>query len=381
MAVTVVELVPIALRMLFQHPLKMLVTLLGLSVLNVLSHSQMGLLVGWCNTTSAIIRHADSDIWIMADKTTAFDYGRPIPLQRLYQTRSVPGVVWAEGMIMTYSIWQTRDGRHVNVELVGVDDSHVGGPWKMAEGEVSCVDEPHAIVIDELYCDLLGVEHLHDEGELRGTRARVKGISTEIRSFTALPFVFCSLRNARKLDGLYSEDQLTYVLVRGAEGVPIESLIQRVEASVPDVEAIPSDEFAMRTIAYWMLETGAGITVVLTAMLGGLVSAAITSQTLFALVNDNLTSFSMLIALGFSKLKLIAIVMFQGALLGIVAGTIGSVLFAVMAHASATSTIPLETTPSVFTALFLTNVLVSTLSSVVAIRSILSVDPVSIFGA
>ena len=94
----------IAWRILTCKPARTVVTIIGLGVLFFLSIAQVGMLVGWCNTTSAIIRHAQADVWVMAERTPAFDDGTAIPRQRVYQSRTVEGVDWAQGLVM---VWNT----------------------------------------------------------------------------------------------------------------------------------------------------------------------------------------------------------------------------------------------------------------------------------
>ena len=101
----------IALRMLLHNKPRSALTVLGTAVAFFLSASQFGLLVGWCNTNSAIINNADVDVWVMAQQTPAFDYGTAIPRGRIQQVRSIAGVEWAEGLFMAWNIWQRSDGR------------------------------------------------------------------------------------------------------------------------------------------------------------------------------------------------------------------------------------------------------------------------------
>jgi hypothetical protein len=54
--------------------------------------SQLGLMVRSCNTTSAIIRHANANVWAMAGQTSACDHGAGMPKRRILQARTVPGV-------------------------------------------------------------------------------------------------------------------------------------------------------------------------------------------------------------------------------------------------------------------------------------------------
>ena len=257
--------------------------------------------MGWCNTTSAIIRHTDADIWIMAEQTPAFDYGTAIPRQRVYQARSIEGVEWAEGMVMAWNVWQRKDGRRVNVELIGLDRSSVGGPWNMMEGKVEDVHLPDGVIVDELYLSLLGIHQVGDEAEMFDKRAVVRGVSQEIRTFTASPFIFTSLRSAINYDKRYHPDEVTYVLVRCSEGYNPHDVAASMKEAIPHVEVLTTEEFSIRTVKYWMLETGIGITVVLTAILGVLVSVMVASQTLFTVTQENSGNYATLLALGFSR--------------------------------------------------------------------------------
>jgi putative ABC transport system permease protein len=138
-------------QMLAHKPVRLLATWSGLGVLFFLAFVQMGLLVGWCNTVSAIVRHADADVWIMAEQTSSFDLGTAIPRHRVYQARNVAGVSWAEGLFVEANFWQRPDGRRVSVQLVGLDDRCVAGPWDMRQGRPDCVLLPDGVIVDELF--------------------------------------------------------------------------------------------------------------------------------------------------------------------------------------------------------------------------------------
>jgi putative ABC transport system permease protein len=371
--------IAIAIKMLLEKKSRFVLTNAGIGVAFFLSAAQLGLLIGWCNTCSAIVRNAGVDIWVMAPRTQAFDYGTPIPRLRIFQVRNVPGVEWSEGMIMTWNTWQRRDGKQVNVELVGLDDSDVGGPWAMCQGEVEVVHRPDTVIVDELYFDALGVKGTGDEAELLGHRAVVGGTSLHIRTLTASPFVFTSLRSAIRFDGRYRDEEITYVLVRCAAGQNPEEVCDRIAREVPNVEVLTTQQFARRTMRYWMAETGLGATVGITAILGLVVGAVIISQTLFAITQDNLSHYATLLALGFSRKQLAAIVLFQSLLLGSGGVALGSALFACAARASATTPVPLETTHVLTTGLAAASLACCVLASAMSIRSLFRIDPVRVF--
>jgi putative ABC transport system permease protein len=369
----------IAVRMLLQNRSRFVVTVAGIGVAFFLSAAQVGLLVGWCNTTSALIRHAGADVWVMARQTPAYDYGTPIPRTRIYQVRSLDGVAWAEGLFVGWNYWHRPDGSRVNIEVVGLDESSAGGPWRMKAGDLEAVHGPHGVVVDELYLHALGVAEVGDEVEVLDNRAVLGGVCAEVRTFTAAPFVFTSLASAIRYDRRYRDDEITYVLVRCAPGVSPEEVRDAIARQVPAVEALTAHEFAVRTMKYWMLETGVGITVVVTALLGLAVGAVIISQTLFALTQDHLANYATLLALGFSRGQLVRVVLGQSLVLGLAGVGLGTVGFLVAARLSAPTQIPLETTGAVFAAVMGISLGCCLLASFVAVRAVFRIDPVLVF--
>jgi putative ABC transport system permease protein len=337
----------IAWRMLAFHPLRLAMTWAGLGFLLFLSQAQLGMLIGWCATCTAIIRHSGADLWVMAKGTCAFDYGGEIPLSTLYKSRSVPGVLRADPMMMTWNFWQSADGRRTSIELVGLDADAVGGPWNILCGAPDATHIDDGVIIDELYLAMLGVTGLGDEAELYGQRAVVRGICSGIRTLTASPFVFTSLSSARKFDTHYSADEITYVMIRCADLQSMEAVRTRLLNELVGVEVLTGTEFEWRTILYWMLETGLGMTVVLTAALGFAVSTLVGSQVLFAVTQENLANYATLSALGFTAWQHLKCIVCQALLLTLGGVLIALGLFQIAAGATARTPVPLEMTLNV----------------------------------
>jgi putative ABC transport system permease protein len=134
-----------------------------------------------------------------------------------------------------------------------------------------------------------------------------------------------------------------------------------------------------RSVSYWMLETGMGMTVILTAVLGILVTVVVTSQTLFTITQDHLGNYATLLALGFSRGKMLGGVILQGLILSGVGISLGSAAFLSLSRLSARTPIPLETTPAVFTGLVVLSVACCLLGSFLSIKTILRIDPIAAF--
>lgn len=354
-------------------------TVIGISTAFFLAAAQIGLLVGWTNTNSAIIKHAGVDIWVMAKETLTLDYGTGIPRHRIQQVSSVPGVNWAEGMLVGWINWQHPEGKRITVEMIGLDKSNAGGPWDMIAGSLESVHLPETVIVDELSSNVLGFKAVGDEAEIQGQRVVIGGISRGVRTFTAAPFVFTSINNAIDYVPYYQDDEISYVLARISPEQNLLEVRDRIAKEVKNVEVLTTDQFAERSVKYWMLETGVGITVIITALLGLLVGSVIMSQTLFAITQDHIGNYATLLALGFHQQTLKRIVLTQSLILGGLGIATGSLLFVFASNASARTPIPLETTPLVSLGLIVFSLLCCLGASWFSIRAIFKLDPVTVF--
>jgi putative ABC transport system permease protein len=368
-----------ALKMLRHNKGRFTFSVLGLAGLFLLSAAQVGLLVGWCNTITGVMAHAGADVWVMGEGTRAWEYGISLPRQRIYQTRNVQGVAQAEGIYVGWSRWQRPDGQQLSVQMVGLDVNSVGGPWRLVEGRVQDVHLPNSVIIDELFLSALGVKWVGDEVELYGTKATVRGISRGVRTFTASPILFTSMKTAAKYDKTYRRGDTTFVLVKCAPGCSPRQVATAIRATVPGVEALTSDELMTKSILYWLRETGIGLIVLITATLGVVVSAVVTSQTLYNITQDHLSNYATLLAIGFNRGQLAACVLAQGLVLSGLAILIGGLAFQATSVASADTAAPLEMTSTVFAALAAVSLLSCLLGSFLSLRKIFHIDPVAVF--
>ncbi len=369
----------VTLRMLLHNKPRLVMALIGVVFSFILSAALLGLLAGWCDTNSAIIRHAGVDLWLMAPMTEAFDYGTALPRNLIYRARSVPGVAWAEGLYKGWDLWKCPNGKKIMVEVVGLDDSCVGGPWKMREGRVQDMQRPESVVVDSLYLGALGVAKVGDTVEIQGYRSVIAGISSDVRTFTASPFVFMSMRTARRLDARYKPDEVEYVMVRCAPREDPEKVRDLVAAAIPTAEVLTTRQFSVRTVKYWILGTGAGATLVVSAVLGLFVGMVIVSQTLYATTLDHMADYATLLAMGFSRTWIVGVVVAQSLVIGALGVFAGYLLFVEAMALSTTTTLLMETTPLLSAVLVLATFSCCGVASVISVRAVFRIDPVSAF--
>ena len=151
--------------------------------------------------------------------------------------------------------------------------------------------------MDELYKQKLGVTRIGELFEIRGHRARVVGFTRGIRSFTTSPYVFSTFKHAQDFTSV-RQSQTMYMLVKLAPGADLEQVRRAILANVKDVDVHSTSEFSRMTRFYWMFTTGAGVAVLIAAVLGLIVGFVVVAQTIYATTMDHIREYGTLKAMG-----------------------------------------------------------------------------------
>jgi putative ABC transport system permease protein len=265
------------------------------------------------------------------------------------------------------------------VQVVGFDPgSGMGGPWNVVAGAVADLRGEDTVVIDELYKEKLGVTRLGQTAEIAGRRARIVGFTRGIRSFTTTPYVFCTFKNSLNYMRL-AEDQTIYFLVRLKRGAEPETVRQDLLAALGEVEVVTNDELHARTQRYWVLETGAGVTTLLGAVLGLIVGVVVVAQTIYAATVDHIREFGTLKAMGASNGRIYAVIMAQAAISAVMGYIVAIAIAWPVSHASSKSNAPIYLPPEVAGGALLLALAMCTGAALISIRKATSIEPAMVF--
>lgn len=369
----------IACQNLFYDKIRLSVTLTGIIFAVVLITIQLGLFLGFVGTISGVINNSGADVWVASKGVKNFDISRPMSEGKLYEVKSIDGVATAKPMVVSFALWKKPDGGQESIEIVAYDvPSNLGGPWNIILGNTDMLDASDTVIIDRLYMDRLGITQTGQEVEIEGARARVVGFTSGIRSFTTSPYVFTAFRNAARFTAV-QPDQLSYVLVNAADGVSPEELRDRILQRVPHVDVFTTAEFARKTEEYWMLSTGAGVSLLLAALLGFVVGMVVVAQTLYATTMDHIAEFATLKAMGAPNSYIYKILMLQAVIsasLGYGCGMIIS-MYIVKLNTSGDAAIVLP--PVVMGSMLVLTVFMCIFASFISIRKVTTIDPAIVF--
>jgi putative ABC transport system permease protein len=216
--------------------------------------------------------------------------------------------------------------------------------------------------------------------EINGHRARVSGIAVGFASFLGSPYVFTGYQDAVDYLRVPSE-QAMFVLVKAGPGADLLLLRDRMRRRFPNYDVWTRAEFSTRARLYWLVQTGAGGALSLSALLGFLIGIAIVSQTTYATTMENIEEYATLKAMGAARGFVRGVVLLQSLCCGACGALLGF-LAVDPAVSLARSTVTWVFVPRwMFGAVSCATLLMCGLASVVSVRAASRVEPGRVFRA
>ena len=370
---------PLARRNLFHDKVRLAVTLTGIAFSVVLMVVQWGLFRGFSLSTTNVIDHSGADLWMTARNTSYLEQALPFNERKYYQVLATPGVAKAAKYIVHWAIWKEPDGHSESVAIVGCDpDVPLGVPWGMVAGDAQQLKQPNAVIVDRIYVGKLGAPAIGSRAELNGYRARVVGFTNGIHAFTTSPYVFTTFKNALDYTG-FSDNQMNFVLVKAAPGVDIKKLKADLRARLPDNDVYETAEFSAMTRHYWMFTTGAGVAVLMAAVLGLIVGVAVVAQTIYATTMDHIREYGTLKAMGAPNRYVLGVIMTQAAIAALLGYAVGMAVSLFVVRGGETGGAYILLNWQTAAGLLLLTVGMCVTAAIVSVNKILSLDPAMVF--
>jgi putative ABC transport system permease protein len=289
---------------------RFLPAILAVAFSAVLIAVQSGLVLGLLSMMSIPVDKATADVWVGFPGIRSVDLGRPVPERWVVRLAANPEVERAEGAILAFSLWTratqspnttisevcTVIGTRLDRQSLAAAEAIRTNPELLAQ-----MSEFGSVAVDESELGRLGIRGVGDMAEVYGVRIRVVGLVKGYKSLGG-PYVFCSLETARALLR-YEPGSVTYLVGKTRSPGDATRVAERMSL-YPRLAAYSADEFSTRSRMHWLVTTKAGVTVGFTALLGLLVGAVVTSQTLYAATAASQREFATLRAMGIPRWRL-----------------------------------------------------------------------------
>jgi putative ABC transport system permease protein len=318
----------VALKMLLGDSAKYLALVFGVAFATLLMSQQVSIFIGlMTRTANQVLDIREADIWVMDTRVRYVDEVEPLPDAALGRVRSVEGVEWAAPLYKGLAIFRTQDGLINQVSLVGVDDETlVGAPREWLAGDLEALRQPGGIVFDKegaglIWPDADPLTRVGTEAEINDRRVVVTGIADASPPFITFPIAYVRYSEALRLTPP-ARNKLSFVLVRAGDGQDPEALARRITDQT-GLQALTWNQFAWRSVQYYLTRTGIPVNFGITVMLGFVVGAAVTAQTFYLFVIENLRQFGALKAIGATNAQITGMVLLQAAVVGLMGYGLG----------------------------------------------------------
>jgi len=373
----------VALKMLTGNRAKFFGIILGVTFAALLIAQQASIFCGLMLLTTSQIRDIQgAEIWVMDANVQFIDDIKPMSEVELYRVRGVKGVDWAVHLYKGLSRARLQDGNFQQIILLGIDDaSMVGAPSEMIVGNVAGLRRPDAIIIDESGYKQLWPGEPYRVGkifEMNDRRAQVVGVCKARHTFQTFPIVYTRYSQATQF-APQERKVMSFILANPQAGLTAEEVCQRIQSQT-GLQAVTTDQFAWKTIKYYMEKTGIPINFGITVLLGFIVGTAIAGQTFYLFTVENLKQFGALKAMGASNFKLLGMIMLQAAVVAFLGYSLGVGLAAIFGELTRKSAqlaffMPWQVLVGTGAAV----ALISILSSLLSIRKVMVLEPAIVF--
>lgn len=374
----------IAIKMLLGDRAKYMGLVFGVTFATLLMAQQVSIFISlMARTAGAIYAVTENDIWVMDKRVRYIEEVEPMRAVELTNVRSVAGVEWAVPFYKGLATIRMPDGLTQQVQLIGVDDvSLVGICSKKVLGDPQIIRQPQNAMMDinGYYFTWPGQKvALGRYVELNDNRLQVNAICEVHPTFFTFPIMYISYDRAIEITPP-QRNKLPFVLVKVKAGESVEVVKQRISEQT-GLQALTRDEFAWRSINYILERTGIPINFGITIILGAIIGAAITAQTFYIFVVENLKQFAAMKAVGVTNGQLLKLVLTQAAIVGLIGYGMGAGLtatfFAVTADVPALKEFVLHW--QVLAGTFVAITIIVLLSIVFSLRKVFTLDPAIVF--
>lgn len=374
----------LALKMLLGDRAKYTMLVGGLTFSALLMTQQCSVFFGILLWTTSHMSNMRAKIWVADRKVEQANELKAMRDTDLSRVRSVTGVAWAVPMYISVIYSKLTDGNFKPVMMVGLDNTTlVGRPPVLLKGRLEDIRLPNSVIIDELGIKRLSVGRakplgLGDTFEINDKEARIVGICKADRHFFGYPYCYTTYSQALQF-APKQRKMLSVVLAEPAAGWAPESAAAQIEKET-GLHAFTEEKLFWETIWWHFRNTGIPIAFISIIVLGFIVGTAISGQTFYAFVQENLRHLGALKAMGASNGLLARMLLLQSLTVGFIGYGLGLLLTVAFGHAVLSRGEPPFMLPwQLPVATFVVVMLICCISAMLGIRKAFKLEPAIVF--
>jgi putative ABC transport system permease protein len=377
-----VGLLRVAYKLLVNDKGKFAALLIGITFAVFLIVEMTSVFTGILRKASSTITNTGATIWVMDPGVKSVANSIPVPDYVLDGVRSIPGVKYAVPLFSGIGLIRLSSGTYQPVTVIGLDDTSLLGRPDLFEGHIEDIYAENGFIVvkDEEYAKLERPK-LGDEFQINDRRGIVVGLGKVPASgLFGMPTLYTTYSRAVQVVPS-ARFTISYVLVEPKDRAAIPGIKRAVEQL--GYIARTEGEFIKATNDFYTYHTGLGTNILLMTVISFLVGLSISGQTFYSFTLENIDKFGALKAIGARGRELVAMILFQVGLTSLAGYGLGIGLAALLIFL-AKLRLPDYASLLTFTNLgiaFGMVLVIAALSSYLAIRRVLRVQPFEVFRA
>ncbi len=312
----------LALKMLLGDRAKYVMLISGLTFASLLMTEQAGIFCGIMQWTGSTLDNVNAPIWVVDPMVEQVNDTEALRDTDVSRVRSVEGVAWAAPLYQGNLRTRMHDGSFKFVQLVGIDSTtFAGAPRELVQGRLEDLRLPNTVIVDEYGARKLSRDPRQPVGlgevfEINDKEARVVGICRSRLSFSGNPLFITTYDQA--IQYAPSQRKMLSCVLAGAQPGQDPETVARQITRATGLKAYTKSQFLWVTVWWYIRNTGIPVAFGATVLLGFIVGLAISSQTFYSFILENLRHLGALKAMGASDRVLARMVLLQTLTVGLI---------------------------------------------------------------
>ncbi|MEA5605300.1 ABC transporter permease DevC [Nostoc sp. UHCC 0252] len=379
--------IPLAWRQLTHNKVRLLVAVLGISFADILMFMQLGFLDALFDSSVILHERLNGDIFLINPQSNSLVAMKSFSRRYLYKSLAVRGVESASPVYLEFAFWKNPFNKSSRAILVlGINPQYKSFNFLNLSKNIQVLKEQDVVLFDEQSRPEFGaVAEEFRRGkkiitELKGKRVKVAGLFSLGTSFSADGNVLTSDLNFLRIFNRH-RDSIEIGVIKLTPEADLLTTQQALRQSLPQtIKVLNRTEFMDFEKQYWENSTSIGFIFFLGTTMGFIVGIVIVYQILYTDVDDHLSEYATLKAMGYRDLYFVAVI-FQEAVILAFLGYLPGVFISISLYsltASATS-LPMFMTATKSIVVLVSTIIMCCVSGIIAMNKLKSADPADCF--
>ncbi|WP_088242939.1 ABC transporter permease DevC [Calothrix rhizosoleniae] len=393
---------PLAWAQLSHQKVRLAVATTGVCFANILMFTQMGLLSMLTEGTTKLHESLAGDLFLVSSFSPTLRWGMSFPRSVMYQAGGIDGVASVSPIYISSANWvnpqelsKTNDSKQQGeaftseVRIIAINPAQPP-VFNLSEvnQQITKLNVPDTVLFDRFSQDSFGdiPQLINGKQEITtimgNRRTYIIGLFNMGSSLSNNGNVIMSDWNYAQRSGGEKLDQVAIGVLRLDKGANLKAIQATLRANFLNnlgVEVYTRQELIVREQEFEMSEPN-GVVLTFGTIVGFLVGVIIVYQVLYSDINDHLSEYATLKAMGYSDISLLNVIITEAIILGImgfIPGFIASLgLYQLLASLTK---IPLTMKLTVGIQVFILTQIMCALSGAIATNKLRSADPADVF--